>query len=371
MTEREPVPSHVLMTVDAVGGVWTYALDLAHELAARGIRVTLAVLGPAPSPEQMRAAQRVDGVSVRETGLTLDWMEDDPEQLTASGKAVSALAQALGVDLVHLNSPALAAGMSFSTPVVGACHSCLATWWDAVRGGALPPSFAWRTERLRNGYAACDRLIAPSRAFGDATARRYGVVPQIVHNGRDTMTTAAAPKKPVALTSGRLWDDGKNFRTLDRAAARMRRKVRTAGSLRGPNGEHVACENAASLGHLSSEALASELAEAAVFVSPALYEPFGLGVLEAAQAGCALVLSDIPTFRELWAEAAIFVSPLDHSGLAAALDELLDDPERCAQLGALARDGAARFTRQAMAGNTLEVYRAAMAQPMARKRAAA
>ena len=40
----------------------------------------------------------------------------------------------------------------------------------------------------------------------------------------------------------------------------------------------------------------------------ALYEPFGLAVLEAAQAGCALVLSDIPTFRELWDGAALFVA---------------------------------------------------------------
>ncbi|HEX8375447.1 MAG TPA: hypothetical protein VF606_09745, partial [Geminicoccaceae bacterium] len=39
---------HVLMTTDAVGGVWTYSLDLAAALATRGVRTTLAVLGPAP-----------------------------------------------------------------------------------------------------------------------------------------------------------------------------------------------------------------------------------------------------------------------------------------------------------------------------------
>ena len=52
------------------------------------------------------------------------------------------------------------------------------------------------------------------------------------------------------------------------------------------------------------------MARTAVFVSPALYEPFGLAVLEAAQAGCALVLSDIPTFRELWDGVALFVAPV-------------------------------------------------------------
>ena len=44
-----------------------------------------------------------------------------------------------------------------------------------------------------------------------------------------------------------------------------------------------------------------------IFVSVSRYEPFGLAVLEAAHAGCALVLSDIPTFRELWQGAASFV----------------------------------------------------------------
>ena len=45
-------PRRVLMTADAVGGVWTYALDLAQGLNEADIAVRLAVLGPAPSPDQ-------------------------------------------------------------------------------------------------------------------------------------------------------------------------------------------------------------------------------------------------------------------------------------------------------------------------------
>jgi hypothetical protein len=40
-------------------------------------------------------------------------------------------------------------------------------------------------------------------------------------------------------------------------------------------------------------------------------EPFGLAVLEAAQAGCPLVLSDLPGFRELWDGAALFRRPVE------------------------------------------------------------
>src|SRR5947199_312178 len=68
---------------------------------------------------------------------------------------------------------------------------------------------------------------------------------------------------------------------------------------------------------------------AAIFASPALYEPFGLTVLEAAAAGCALVLSDIPSFRELWSGAAVFVDPADSESLHRALRDLsADDHQR-------------------------------------------
>ena len=85
-----------------------------------------------------------------------------------------------------------------------------------------------------------------------------------------------------------------------------------------------------------------------VFVSAALYEPFGLAVLEAAAAGCALVLSDIPTFRELWDGAALFVAP-DEAAIADAIAALVADPARRAALGEAARARAARYTPDATA----------------------
>ena len=66
------------MTADTVGGVWTYALDLAHSLAGAGVTVSLAVLGPEPAPDQRRAAEAVPGLDLIETGLALDWMADEP-----------------------------------------------------------------------------------------------------------------------------------------------------------------------------------------------------------------------------------------------------------------------------------------------------
>lgn len=102
------------------------------------------------------------------------------------------------------------------------------------------------------------------------------------------------------------------------------------------------------LGPLPAPALRAAYARCGVFASAALYEPFGLAPLEAAQAGAALVLSDIPTHRELWADAALFVPPRDAEGFARAFASLLDAPGEAARLGARAARRARRYGRARM-----------------------
>ncbi|MFC7051189.1 glycosyltransferase family 4 protein [Hansschlegelia quercus] len=351
------------MTTDAIGGVWTYAVDLAAGLAERGVRVTLAALGPSPSDAQRRQVSAV-GAELIDTALPLDWLEEDARRIDNAGAALTDLANRSGADLVHLNSPIFAAS-GFTAPVVGVCHSCLATWWAAMRGGEMPASFNERTERLRRGYEACSALIAPSDAFAEATAAQYGVASVAVHNGRAPRVPAPqSSERPFALTAGRLWDPAKNLAALDAAASMMRGTVEAAGPLEGPNGERAATSAVVSLGPLDSEDMARRLGEAGAFVSLALYEPFGLSVLEAAQAGCALVLADIPTFRELWAGTALFVDPRDPAAVAATLDGVLDDRSERERLGALAEARAARFTLDAMTGGTLGVYAQALSRAL-------
>lgn len=348
----------VLMTADAVGGVWTYALDLARGLTGTGVRTSLAVLGPAPSSDQVRAAQAVPGLTLIETGLPLDWMASEPAEILEVGAALRGLARGVRADLVHLNSPAFAAIGGFQVPVIGACHSCLATWWSAVKDGPMPPDFRWRTQALWQGLHACDALVAPTRAFAEATAAAYDLSPpHVVWNGRDAAAAPAVPREPMVFTSGRLWDEGKNIGVLDAAAARLSVPLYAAGPLEGPNGAGVKLAHARALGRLSAAGVAEWLARAPVFASSALYEPFGLGVLEAAQAGCALVLSDIETFRELWDGAAIFVDPDDAPGFAGAVEGLLADEPRRAELERKARSRAQRYSVQAMTAGVHELYR--------------
>jgi glycosyltransferase involved in cell wall biosynthesis len=110
------------------------------------------------------------------------------------------------------------------------------------------------------------------------------------------------------------------------------------------------------LGRLSSNALACWLRHAAIYIHPARYEPFGLGVLEAALAGCALVLSDLPTLRELWDGAAIFVPSDEPYLLRLAVEALVEEPSLRLALAMRGRRRALAFTPRRMALAYIAIY---------------
>ena len=376
---------HVLMTADAVGGVWTYALDLGRGLAEAGVRVTLAVPGPAPDGDQRTQAQAA-GVALEPLGGALDWTAAHADEVAASAARLFQLCARLRPDVVHLNSPALAACGPFPAPVLAACHSCVKTWWAAVRGDdPLPDDLAWRAALVERGYGAADALMAPSRAFAQATRGAYDLTstPHIIPNGRAELPSPPPSRgsemgttdgQEIILTAGRLWDEGKDVATLDRAVGRASLSAAAAGPLQGPQGQAVTLRHLTTLGRLCDAELQARLARRPVLVSPSLYEPFGLAVLEAAQAGCPLVLCDIATFRELWDGAAVFFPPRDDAALAATLAGLAADATRREQLGAAARARAARYSASAMTEATLQLYAAlspAFARPIALRGAAA
>jgi glycosyltransferase involved in cell wall biosynthesis len=362
---KERTPRRILMTADTVGGVWTYALDLARGLAAQGVQTVLAVFGPPPDELQAAQAIAVSGLMLQPLLLPLDWLAERPSDVRAAGQAVAAIAAREAVDVVQLNSPALAAGAPFPVPVVGVCHSCVATWWRRMRGTPLPEDFAWRSALVAEGYATCDALVAPTAAFAAATAEAYDLVtpPRVVRNGRQLPAQATSCQADFVFTAGRLWDEGKNLAVLDRAAARLPMPVVAAGPVRGPNGMRLNAHHLRLPGRLGAVAIARILARGPVFVSTACYEPFGLAVLEAAQAGCALVLSDIPGFRELWDGAALFVAPMDDAGLAQVILDLAHDHQGRAALSCAARERSQRYDVESMTTGMLDIFRALL-QPI-------
>ena len=368
----------ILVTADAVGGVWTYSLDLLRELSAAGVEGVLAVLGRTPSAAALREAGTIAGLDVVSTGLPLDWLAANSREVLDSGHAIAELARARHCDSVQLHTAALAVAGGFSQPVVSVHHSCVATWWRAVRPGEeLPDDLRWRCELVAQGLAASDAVVAPTTALAHAMAEAYGleVPPMVIRTGRhmpahQAMTDVTA-RTPFALTSGRLWDGAKNAMTLDRAAARLAVPLVAAGDAAGPSGDARRFDHLKLAGQLDEACMRKLLAEAPIFVTAARYEPFGLGVLEAAQAGCALVLSDIPTFRELWSGACLFVAADDEQGFAAAIDSLLSDAALLRRMSRRALNRASHYSAGTMAAQMMRHHASLIALNRIGKGAAA
>lgn len=175
----------LFLTADSVGGVWQYAVELARALHPRGYHVTIATLGPPPSDAQRRTLG--PDITLIDTGLPLDWTAPDAATLLAAGTEIARLAEQHRADIVQLNQPALAAEAVFAMPVVAAGHSCVGTWWRAMRGDAPEPSdIAWQADLMQRGLDRADAIVAPSRAFAAALQSRYALprLPHAVYNGR-------------------------------------------------------------------------------------------------------------------------------------------------------------------------------------------
>ena len=255
-------------------------------------------------------------------------------------------------------------------PLIVAAHGCVATWWDAARPGTpLDPKFDWHRALAAQGLRRATRVVAPSESYARTVARTYGLrdLPVAVHNGRTPAPVAPVRTRHIAFTAGRLWDEVKRTPLLDAAAARLAAPLYAAGPTRAPHGASVPVEHLHLLGELAPDGMAAMLATQPVFVSTASFEPFGLAVLEAAQAGCALVLSDIDTFRELWDGAALFVAGDDPAAWSDAIAQLLANDSARAALSEAAADRGARYTLAATATAMLSLY----ADASANERAAA
>jgi glycogen(starch) synthase len=353
----------VLMTADAVGGVWSYALTLAESLRSDDVEVTLATLGPRPDRTQRMAADRLGNVRLFESSYRLEWMPEGWKDVDAAGQWLMQLADDEAIDIVHLNGYALAS-LPWQQPTICVAHSCVSSWWRAVHGVSPPAEWSAYCRGVAQGLRSADHVVAPSHAFLSELRSCYDEIEhaQVIHNGITRRGADAESKQrlPIVFACGRPWDAAKNMAVLDAAADQVTWRVYLAGNAAGPDGAYFRGSALHLLGSLSNEDVALWLSRASIFVHPALYEPFGLAVLEAASFGCALVLADIPTLRELWEGAAEFFDPRDARALLATLDSLIADPDRRRRLGAAARDRADCYSARAMASAYRDLYEASL-----------
>jgi starch synthase len=339
-----------------------------------------------------------------------------PEDLGAANAAVQTLGVDLrivpdvaGADLVHshtwyANMAGHLASLLHGIPHVLSAHS-------------LEPLRPWKAEQLGGGYAlsswvektayeAAAAIIAVSEGMRQDILRSYPEVDpakvKVVHNGIDVSlwnrdenddvirTLGIDPARPSVVFVGRNTRQ-KGDPYLLRAAAKLPADVQLVLCLGAADTPELAAEAARLIEELQSQRsgvvliermlprneLIQVLSHATAFACPSIYEPLGIVNLEAMACGAAVVASATGGIPEVVShgETGLLVdleqvtdgtgTPLDPekfvSEFAAALTEVVSDPDRARAMGQAGRKRAEEhFSWESITQTTLDVYRSVL-----------
>ena len=321
-------PIHVLITSDTVGGVWTYTQELVTGLIRRGHWVTLVSLGKLPTTEQLLWMRGLRNLDYRPTAYRLEWMQDAESDVERSKLYVEGLIEEVRPDVLHFNQYCYG-DVACDVPRVVVAHSDVVSWWVSVHGHEPEPTgwITWYRKSVSQGLRGASLIVAPSRWMLSHILGLYapGGASTVIYNGRSPhLFEPDSKKEDFVLSVGRLWDAAKQTRML--LGYKHPFQVRVAGCEIEPGRDEIT-RKFDCLGEQSQEQLKQLYARAALYAATSSYEPFGLAPLEAALSRCALVANDIPVFREVWGDCAMFFGPNDPAALSNALRFLHEDRE--------------------------------------------
>jgi len=333
--------------------------------------------------------------------------QSDPA-LAGANPALSALSAELsmvhavaGVDLVHSHTwytgmAGHLAGLLHGVPHVLTAHS-------------LEPRRPWKAEQLGGGYRvsswveqtavqAASAVIAVSDGMARDVLDCYPVLHparvHVVRNGIDTQLYRPSagvgvlkrlgvdPDRPVVVFVGRITRQ-KGVGHLVAAAHRFHPDAQLVLCAGAPDTPELETETAAAVTELAAARtgvfwvremlpvadIRELLGAATVFVCPSVYEPLGIVNLEAMACATAVVASDVGGIPEVVEDGhtglLVHYDPdapaAFRAGLAAAVNDLVADPDRAAAMGAAGRERAvAEFSWERVAAETMAVYRAAL-----------
>lgn len=346
----------ILMTADAVGGVWTFAQELAAGLLEQGCAVCIVSFGgPASTAQQQQCdlMERVWGEQFlfQDSEIPLEWMEENDRAYTEGAPLLMRVAEEFRPDAV-LSSQFCFGALAVELPKIIVAHSDVLSWAECCRGGPLENS-AWLRcycGLVARGLKFADGVVAPTGWMLDALARNFELPSErmVIANGRNISVEGRRPRKLQAVTAGRLWDEAKNIAALQ--GVHFPLPLVIAGEA---SNDLPPIKNARFAGVLAPDALLDLFRESSVYICASRYEPFGLAPLEAALCGCAIVANDIPSLREVWEDGALYFCNPEQ--LEALLEDLCNSPEhlRTSRLRSVER--ARRFTAERMTKAYLQV----------------
>jgi glycosyltransferase involved in cell wall biosynthesis len=210
---------------------------------------------------------------------------------------------------------------------------------------------------LTNSVTKCDRLIVVSESIRNELLSLYPDVPvSVVYNGVDRSSFQAISSSDLCSVRARYnlpddfilsvghFEQRKNYTALVTALARLRDKRRAVYLVivGNDNGDLASVQkriyslglnaNVQILNGLSDLEVACLYKLSQLFVFPSYYEGFGIPILEAMTAGCPMVLSDIPVFKELTQGRGVYFQHNSPESIAIAIDDILSSTSKREQL---------------------------------------
>lgn len=282
--------------------------------------------------------------------------------------SVSGAARREKVDLIH--GPAMFGPLRPPVPVVITFHDLLYfSHPELMQTRLFTGPVKWMERR---GAARASRLITISE-YSAAAIRRYLHVPD------DRIDVIPLAGRPVPATDGDRVGDlllavgqrspYKDFATVVRAWTHIPEDLRPRLVITGSFGDDPLVPLVRELGlgrwvDLRSWVSIDELAElfgtATALIDSTLASGFSLPTLEAMSIGLPVLLADTEVFREVGADAADFFPAGDPVGLADAVQRLVADPGRQAELSRLGRERSALFSWEKVAEQTLRSFERAL-----------
>jgi glycogen synthase len=335
--------------------------------------VTLVSFGEIPTPAQTEWMEGLRNVDFHPTAFRLEWMQESKDDIAASSEYLLGLIRELNPELLHFNQFCYGS-LPVSIPKIVVAHSDVVSWWMEVKG-CEPIADEWTDhyrEAVREGLSAATAVVAPSQWMLERVSEIYKLQRpgSVIHNGRTpSLFNPHVTKDDFAMCVGRIWDAGKQASMLThvdtpmpvyivgserhadeslRGEGRLDREIRPQINFKGQQTE-------GQMRHLYSRA--------ATYVATSRYEPFGLAPLEAALSRCAILANDIPTFREVWGQAALYFKRDDPQSLRDQLERLHFDRELRLTYANLAYNRARqRFTADRMVDDYVALYQALVSQ---------
>ena len=308
---------------------WTYAVELAQSLAPHGTEVALVTTGCNPSRVQRRDIKSLSHLTLHSVATG-----DASQEMNRLREVEEWFAP----DAIHLNNFTLPTAR-FESPTLLVLHG----------------------EHRLDGKPEADAVVFTSHAAMREGEQNLGATPaRVIFNGLDPARFKPSQKEKLIFTPVVPGTDHVEGKVLEEVAPKISWPVCVTSASRRIARLAQKVPGLRWLGRLGSDALPAWCGRASIFLQAGYNEPFGLTAVAAGLAGCALVLSDSPSLRELWAGAAVFVAPGDARSLRVALRRLMENPARLKELAVFAQCRAIQLNSQQMATQYLGAYAEAM-----------